>query len=329
MTPFRERNPIIVGAVSIAVLLALLVAAFKADDLPLIGGGTTYHAMFSDASGLESGDEVRIAGVRVGKVTSIGIKDGEVLVDFKIKSNSPFGMQTGAQIKVKTLLGSMFLALTPKGAGQLPKGATIPEARTRSAYDVIQAFSGLAQRTGKIDLPQLKKSLNTLADATATTPASFKAALSGVSRLSDTVAKRDSQINSLLGNLKNVSTVAANRDQDIVSLMKNSNVLLEALVQRREAIHELLVSTASLSNQLTALVQQSRADLKPALRNLSGVVDVLLKNQNNLDASMRLLAPFYKVFASTLGSGPWFDNWIENLPPPGTPSVTIKSGGSK
>ncbi|MDX6231964.1 MAG: phospholipid/cholesterol/gamma-HCH transport system substrate-binding protein, partial [Nocardioidaceae bacterium] len=68
-TPFRERNPVKVGAASLAVLLILLVVAFKAGDLPLIGGGDTYHAYFTDASGIKPNDEVRIAGVRVGKVT--------------------------------------------------------------------------------------------------------------------------------------------------------------------------------------------------------------------------------------------------------------------
>ena len=80
-------------------------------------------------------------------------------------------------------------------------------------------------------------------------------------------------------------------------------------------MHQLLVSTSRFSTELTLLVQQSRADLKPALDNLQGVVNLLLKNQNNLDESLRLMAPFYRVFANTLGSGPWFDTWISNLPP--------------
>jgi len=322
--PFRERNPVIVGAVSIVVLALLLIAGFRADSLPLIGGGDTYYATFQDASGLQKGNEVRIAGVRVGKVTSIDLKDGYVRVAFKIKTNSPFGTKTGAEIKVKTLLGAMFLALEPAGPGQLASGSTIPVGRTESAYNVVQAFTGLANRAGAIKLPQLKKSLNTLADATATTPQSFRSALQGVSRLSENVAARNDQINTLLGNLKKVSAIAADRDQDIVSLMKDSNVLLQALVARREAIHRLLVSTSSLSTQLTGLVKQSRADLKPALSNLSGVVDVLLKNQSNLDDSLRLLEPFYRVFTSTLGNGPWFDNWIGNFPPVGAPKVSVK-----
>ena len=59
MTPFRERNPVIIGAVSLAVLLALLAAAFNAQNLPLIGGGDTYKASFSEAGGLKANDEVR------------------------------------------------------------------------------------------------------------------------------------------------------------------------------------------------------------------------------------------------------------------------------
>ncbi|MCW2783658.1 MAG: virulence factor Mce family protein [Marmoricola sp.] len=314
-TPFRERNPVPIGAISILVIIAFILIAFKAGSLPIIGGGDTYHASFSDSSGLKANDEVRIAGVRVGKVTGVTLNDGHVEVTFKIRTSSHFGTETGAQIKVKTLLGAMFLALEPAGPGQLKKGSTIPVSRTRSAYDVVQAFSGLADRAEKINLDQLSTSLNDLSAATANTPAALKSTLTGLSALSANVAARDGQINSLLTNLRKVSGVLSTRDQDIVTLMKNSDVLLRAVVARRAAVHRLLVSTSQFSTQLTLLVQQSRGDLKPALANLEGVVAVLRKNQSNLDNSLRLLAPFYRVFTSTLGTGPWFDTWISNLPP--------------
>ena len=70
-----------------------------------------------------------------------------------------------------------------------------------------------------------------------------------------------------------------------------------------------------MSQELTTLIRQSRADLKPALTHLDTVVKVLLKNQDNLDETLRLMAPFYRVFANTLGNGPWFDTYIQNLPP--------------
>ncbi|MDH2414522.1 MCE family protein [Nocardioides sp. CER19] len=314
-TPFRERNPVKVGAVSLAVLALVMLAAFKAQDLPLIGGGDTYYADFSEAGGLKAGDEVRIAGVRVGKVTEVGLDHGHVKVAFKLEGDAEFGGDTRASIKVKTLLGAMYLALEPAGAGQLAKGGEIPVEHTRSPYDVVEAFTGLAETSGDIDTNQLASALNTLSDLTRTTPDSFRAALTGVSALSKNVAAKNERIGTLLTNLKRVSTVLDQRDGDIVGLMKDSDVLFQALVQRRQSVHQLLVSTASLSTELSALIDQSRDDLKPALTKLQSVLAVLTKNEDNIDNSLRLMAPFYRVFASTLGNGPWFDTYIQNMPP--------------
>jgi phospholipid/cholesterol/gamma-HCH transport system substrate-binding protein len=314
-TPFRERNPVVVGAISLAVLAALLLAAFRAEDLPLIGGGDTYYAEFSEAGGLRVDDEVRIAGVRVGKVQSIELDGDKVRVAFRVETDSEFGDASQAAIKVKTLLGSMYLALVPAGSGQLDEDATIPVERTSSPFDVVEAFSGLAETSAEIDTDQLAESLSTLADLTRNTPKEFRGALQGVSALSQTIVSRDRQINSLLKNLQRVSSVLDDRDQDIIALMRDSDVLFRALVSRRDAIHKLLVSTSTLSKELTALVSQSRADLKPALDHLENVVAVLNKNEDNIDNSIRLMAPFYRVFANTLGTGPWFDTYIQNMPP--------------
>lgn len=313
--PFRERNPVVVGAVSLAVIALLLLAAFRADRLPLIGGGETYYANFSEIGGLKAADEVRIAGVRVGKVQETVLDGDKVRVEFQIDQGVEFGPQTGAAIKVKTLLGSNFLALTPSGSGQMEEEATIPLERTESPYDIVQAFEGLATRAEQIDVDQLKEAVDTLAEVGANTPEEFQGTLRGLSALSANVAKRDAELNTLLRNLEVVSGIIADRDEDLVRLMDDADVLFQALVQRRESISRLLDATSSLSRELTTLVRQSRQDIGPALTNLEQVVDLLLKNQNNLDQSLRLMAPFYRVFTNTLSTGPWFDTWIQNLPP--------------
>jgi phospholipid/cholesterol/gamma-HCH transport system substrate-binding protein len=313
--PFRERNPVIIGAVSLAVIAALVMAAFRAEDLPLIGGGDTYYAAFGEAGGLKPNDEVRVAGVRVGKVKAVELDGDHVRVEFLVDRGVDFGSRTGAAIKVKTLLGAMYLSLQPDGGGQLAEEAEIPMARTTSPYDVVDAFSGLADRSERIDTDQLAESLNTVADLTENTPEEFQAALRGVSELSVNIAARDEQLNTLLGNLRKVSGVLGDRRKDLVALMEDGDRLFRALVARREAVSDLLDSTSQLSVQLTGLVRDTRADLKPALDHLDAVVDVLNKNQENLDNSLRLMAPFYRVFASTLGNGPWFDTYIQNIPP--------------
>ena len=315
MTPFRERNPVKVGAISIMVLVLLVVVAFKAEDLPLIGGGSTYYADFAEAGGLKSGDPVRIAGVRVGKVDSVALDGDHVKVGMRIKTDSPFGTNSRAQIKIGTLLGAMYVEIDPVGASQMAKGYEIPVSHTQSPYDVVQAFTGLANTAGQIKTGQLAKSLTTLADLTRTTPASFRQALAGVSALSNNVAAKDQKINTLLHNLNGVTGTLDKRDQDIVTLMKDSSTLFSALVQRRQSVHNLLVATSQLSTQLSDLIDRSRADLKPALTHLQTVVDILNRNQDNLDSTLHLMAPFYRVFANVLGNGPWFDSYIQNMPP--------------
>jgi phospholipid/cholesterol/gamma-HCH transport system substrate-binding protein len=313
--PFRERNPVIVGAVSLAVIFAMVMAAFRAEDLPLIGGGDTYYAAFSEAGGLKANDEVRVAGVRVGKVQTVDLAGDHVRVEFTVEDGVQFGPSTGAAIKVKTLLGAMYLALEPAGEGQMEEESEIPVDRTSSPYDVVDAFSGLADTSERIDTDRLAQSLDTLSGLMENTPEEFKAALEGMSALSTNIAARDEQLNELLGNMQKVSKVLADRNGDLITLMEDGDKLFRALVARREAVHDLLVATSQLSRELTLLVQQTRADLKPALDHLDNVVDMLNKNQENLDNSLRLMAPFYRVFASTLGTGPWFDTYIQNLPP--------------
>jgi phospholipid/cholesterol/gamma-HCH transport system substrate-binding protein len=313
--PFRERNPVIVGAVSLAVLSAMVLAAFKAEDLPLIGGGDTYYAAFSEAGGLKANDEVRVAGVRVGKVQSVDLDGDHVRVEFNVENGVEFGPQTNATIKVKTLLGAMYLALEPAGEGQMDEETEIPVARTSSPYDVVDAFSGLAHTSERIDTDQLAKSLDTMSALMKDTPEEFQGALRGMSALSQNIAARDEQLNELLGNMEKVSRVLADRNGDLVTLMEDGDKLFRALVARREAVHDLLTATSQLSRELTLMVKQTRADLKPALDHLDSVVDMLNKNQQNLDNSLRLMAPFYRVFANTLGTGPWFDTYIQNLPP--------------
>jgi len=315
MKPFRERNPVVVGTISIAVLLLMLTAALRAQDLPLIGGGDTYYAQFDESGGLKVNDEVRLAGVRIGKVSSIELEEGKVKVGFQIKTDADMGDQTRAAIKVKTILGSMFLAIEPAGDGDLEEGSTIPADRTTSPFDVVEAFSGLAETSADIDTDQLAASLTTLADLTRNTPEEFRDALAGVSALSEVVASRDEQINTLLQSLKRVSTVLDARDEDIIKLMSDADILFRALLERREAIHNILVSTVTLSKELTALVRDSRADLKPALNHLESVLAVVNKNEDNLDRSLQLMAPFYTVFANVFGNGPWWDTYIANMPP--------------
>jgi phospholipid/cholesterol/gamma-HCH transport system substrate-binding protein len=315
MTPFRERNKTVIGSVGLLVILLLIVIAFSADKLPIIGGGTVYKAEFSEAAGLRPTDEVRVAGVKVGKVTGVDLAGDRVLVHFRVK-NADFGKTTRADIRIKTVLGRKFLMLTPDGAGQLSANDVIPLARTSSPYDVSEAFQGLAHTVDQVDTKQLERSFQTLADTFRDTPDDVRASLTGLSRLSRTIASRDQQLQVLLQRSSTVTKVLSERDQDLTAFMSDSSLILQELRRRRAAINELLTTTTQLSEQLIALVRENRATLGPALAKLHNVVLVLKANQANIDKALPRLATFTRVFANNLGNGRWFDTLVQNLSSP-------------
>jgi phospholipid/cholesterol/gamma-HCH transport system substrate-binding protein len=303
-----------VGVVGLLLICLALVAGVRAGDLPFVGGDA-YYAEFADLGGLKPGDPVLVAGVRVGKVTTVELANARVRVGFEVDDSTDLGSETRAVIKVRTLLGAMFLALEPAGPGEMDQGGVIPLSRTTAPYDVVEAFSGLSERAGAIDTDQLGASLTALADLTRNAPEELRAALDGVSGLARTVASRDAELERLLQDLGRVSRALASRDDDIVALMDDADVLFRALVARRAAIHELLVATADMSRVLSELIAESRADLAPALKHLDSVLSVLNKNEDNIEASLKAFAPFTRLFASVTGNGPWLDGYIFNLPP--------------
>ena len=235
---------------------------FNADNLPLVGGGDTYHAALPSPA---ASSPATRSGSPASESARSTPSSSRATTSRRPSRSTPveFGTETGAAIKVKTLLGAMYISLEPAGPGQLKEDSTIPVSRTRSPYNVVQAFCGLADRAEKIDAERLAKSIDTLATLTKDTPAAFQSTLRGLSGLSRDRGRRNQQINDLLKNLHTVSGVLADRDEDIIALMKNSDVLMRALVARREAVHRLLVSTSRFSRELTLLVKQSRADLGP------------------------------------------------------------------
>ena len=215
MIPFRERNPVVIGAISLALIAASLVVAFRAGDLPVIGGGDTYYAAFSEAGGLKANDEVRIAGVRVGKVDSV---TSTATTSRSRSRSTPPRVRPRHQRRDQGQDPARrdVPPLEPAGGGQMKEESTIPIERTASPYDVVEAFEGLASTTEQIDTDQLAASLTTLADLTRNTPEEFRAALDGVTRLSANVAARDERDQHAAGQPREGLPGARRARQDIV-----------------------------------------------------------------------------------------------------------------
>jgi phospholipid/cholesterol/gamma-HCH transport system substrate-binding protein len=315
-TPFSSRNPVLIGSIGLVLIAVLIWGAFNASKLPIIGGGTTYSAAFTEDAGLAAGDDVRVAGVKVGSVSGVSLHGNYVKVTFLVK-NAWIGNQSTVDIGIRTLLGAKYLAVDSVGSAKQAPAEMIPESRTTSPYDIYPALKQLTNTADAINTTQLAQAFETLSSTFQNTPASIQQLLSGLSRLSNTVSSRDTELQSLLQAANGVTGVLAARDQQLGQLLQDGSDLLQELNERSAEISQLLVNTTALSVQLEGLVSDNQATLTPALDQLNGVLKILQDNQDSIDRGLQLFAPFIRVFTNTLGNGRWFDNYIQNLSLPG------------
>lgn len=316
MQPFRERNPIPIAIGGITVIALLLLATFNLDKLPIpgLGGRTEYKAAFSTSAGIERENEVRVAGVRVGSVTGVALDlpRKQVLVTFEVKGVD-LGDETKAAVKLKTLLGTKYLELTPAGSGELAEGATIPLERTSVPFQIYDAANELSETLDEVDTEKLGQALSVLADTFRDTKGNARSALTGLSALSKTIASRDAELESLLATTRKVTGALAARDSELTKLIGDADLVMEVIIARRTAISALLDDTAKLSATIADLVRDNRAVVDPLLHNLHNVVEVLKDNLKSLDESVAALGPFARYATNAVGQGTWLDVYSENL----------------
>ncbi|RST05760.1 MCE family protein [Streptomyces sp. WAC05374] len=324
-TPVRERNPVTVGAVGLLLLALLALGTYRIDALT--GGTTAYTADFTEAAGLDEGDEVRVAGVKVGAVTEVALDGAKVKVGFEVDDETWIGDSSTAAIAIKTLLGEKYLAVDPLGTSAQDPGDRIPLARTTSPYDVTQALTGLGDTIDALDTRRLAQSFEAISATFADSPPHVRSAATGLSALSASVSSRDAQLAELLKGSARLTKTLEGKKSSVETLLEDGGLLLGELQARRDAIHLLLTGARDLGTQLAGLVRDNDRQLGPTLAALGRVTGVLVKNRENLDRTLALAGPYYRLVGNTLGNGRWFDTYVCGLVPrtyldPGTPPAT-------
>lgn len=316
MAQAGQKRPVLTAVIGIVLIAALTRAAFNYEAI--FSGATRYTAEFPEAAGLQANDRVTVAGVEAGRVQKVSLDGDHVNVEFTV-DDAWVGNRTTASIEIATLLGSKFLALDPRGDGEQNPDEPIGRDRTKSPFDVVDAFNGLSGTIDQLDTTQLASSLTTLSDTFRDTPPEIRGALDGLSRLSNTISSRDGELKKLLANTRQLSTTLADRRGDVVKLVNDGNLLLGELQRRKDAIANLLDGVQRLSIQLRGLVADNQAQLRPALETLDRVQAVLEENRDNLGEILDKEAVFIRVFGNALGNGRWFDNYLCGLLPPVVP----------
>lgn len=315
MLKYRESN--LARAGFLGVVLAILVIAVGLQPERLLAYATSlqYQAKFAELGGIAVGNDVVMAGIRVGSVTGVGLDEGDALVEFTVDSSLPLRSETSAHIKTGTLLGERVLVLQSAGDSRWDRSVPIPVTRTSSPYSLSDAVGELSANTAATDTQQLNRSLDTLSETLDRIAPQLGPTFDGLSRVSQALNSRSETLSAVLESASDVTGILSERSQQVNSLILNANDLLAVLVQRRQEIVDLLANTSTVSTQLTGLVQDNEAELAPTLERLNRVNEVLVRNRDNLAAAIPGAAKYQTTLSEAVASGGYYTAYVPNFQP--------------
>lgn len=302
MRKFRERNLVIMAAVAAVVLL---IGGFIALNFTKFTE-TTYTADLQSAVGLQPGDVVTIAGVRVGSLSSLALDGSVAKATFVVNGGHHLGQDTHVVVKVLNPVGVEYLELVPSGPGSLH--GTIPVSRTSIPGTLVGDLNQLTNQTAQTNIPQLVQSLKVLTSTVAAnSPAQTKAALDGVASLSAVLAANQQNLENVITQGDQLTGLLNSNSGQLVQLIGQSSLLLQVLNERKQALDNLLATTSRLTGQIDQIIGGDRNILDPLLNDLKAVSAELAAQSGNVSQAIPLLAAFSRYSANVTGSGPYAD----------------------
>jgi phospholipid/cholesterol/gamma-HCH transport system substrate-binding protein len=310
---FLSRNdPFRIGIAAFVALGLLGGAMLVISVIPL--GTSTYRAELSHTGGLRAQEGVQIAGIEVGEVRKVTLAGEHVNVEFTVDQDIRLGRQTTAAVKVGTLLGTHYLAISPAGSGELADD-TIGLGRTSVPFNLQDVIDQGTGAIDQIDGEKVAESLSVVADTLRAAEPELAPAFNGIARISELITRRDRQIGELLKASRSISDQFASRTGDLTALMKQSNLVIDELVRRRKAIRDLLRDVASITSSINRILDDNADELEPMLEDLDAVVGVLTSRDEELREALHKLAVTSRYFANATGDGPFINLLLkDNIP---------------
>jgi virulence factor Mce-like protein len=302
--PIESYGKLRLGIIAVVVIALALGGALGIGRLGF--GKDVYIAEFAQAAGLSVGDQVTVAGVRVGRVTSMRLAGDRVAVGLEIDDDLPMGSATRASIKLTTLLGARYVDLAPAGSKPL-SDKRIPLSNTEVPYDLQSALQDATTTFEAVDAEKIAQSMTTLSTQLAGAPEVLPQALDNIEHLSSVIASRRDQIYALLRSTEQVAKLLGNQQRSLGLVMTQGREVLADLAARKELVVRLIDATTKLVNQLRPVLIGDRTRIDELLHNLEGMLGAVGRNDALLRSTLQLMPVTVRNFANATGNGNEFD----------------------
>ncbi len=303
---------LIVFTVVTVTATAILAISIANVDL---SSTNSYHARFTDATLLLPGDDVRIAGVRVGQVEEVGIVDRkQAEVTFSVSADRTLPANVNAQIKFRNLVGQRYVSLSEGTGGDpnavLDPGQEIPLERTRPALDLTELFNGfkpLFRALSPNDVNQLSYEIIQVLQGEGGTVESL---LAHTASLTSAIAGKDQVIGKVIDNLNGVLDTINARGDKLSTLVVQVQQLVSGLARDRKPIGDAIEALGGLADTTSGLLTEVRKPLKKDIAALGRLTGNLNDNEDVVEHFIRFLPEKTAKLTRTVSYGSWFNFYL-------------------
>jgi phospholipid/cholesterol/gamma-HCH transport system substrate-binding protein len=292
----------------VTVLATVALAATIRNDT---GGSTRqFHAVFTDATSLNRGDDVRMSGVKVGTVTDVEIiKKRLARVTFTASRTAPLVEGTIAELRFRNLIGQRYISLEPPtgSAPALRPGYTFDTDHTKPALDLTMLFNGfqpLLQLLSPEDVNNLSAQIVAVFQGE---DATVDGLLSSTASLTSTLAAKDEVIGKLITSLSSVLEVVNDRSSQLDTTIVTLQQLVSGLADDRKTIGSTLDGLGDLTTSVADLLDDGREPLKGSITALDQLAGNLSKGEPQLDAFFQQLPTKLDRIGRTASYGSWIN----------------------
>jgi len=297
-----------VVTVTLTALLGLTIANTS------LGPTTGYTARFTDATGLNVGDDIRMSGVRIGQVTDISVAENKYAdVRFDVEASRELPRTITATIKYRNLIGQRYVSLGI-GSGDtnavLRPGDTIPVARTQPALNLTELFNGFQPLFQALKPEDVNKLAGELIQVLQGEGGTIDSVLAHTASLASTVASKDQVIGQVIDNLNTVLTTVNERTNEVSGLIDQLQQLATGLAQQRDSIGTAISALGDLTTSTAGLLSTVRPPLKDDIAALGDLAGTLAEHGDTVDKFLAGLPHKIQTINRVSSYGGWYNYYL-------------------
>lgn len=296
----------------------LFVLLFNTMRNSVAGESEEYSATFTSVSGLREGDDVRVAGVKVGRVeriAAVGEEPVRAEVRFSLRSDQDLRDTSRVVVRYQNLLGQRYLALVAGESEGRPlrPGGSIPLANTDPGFDLTALLNGFEPLFAVIEPSEINELAANLVAVLQGESGTVENLLAQTADLTRFLNDRDEVFTQVLDNLTPVLRNLASRNDDIDTTVVQLRGLMTGLAKQRSSIGSSIDGISAMVGTTKDLLEDTRTPFTKDVNRLRRVAGVLAEERARLAESIRTLPIGVEAFARSQSYGAKLNVYVCNL----------------